>query len=63
MEKKEEPKEPQAKWGVGQVAKETKEVLVNENNQPFTVEEALALILNEVIELKEAISKILKKLE
>jgi len=63
MVKEETKEEPKLKWAVGQVPTATKEVVVDtEKNQPLIAEEALAMILNEIIELKEEIAKILKKL-
>jgi CMP-2-keto-3-deoxyoctulosonic acid synthetase len=62
---KEETKEaPQKKWAVGQVPTATKEVIVNtETQQPLIAEEGIALVLNEIEEIKETLNKILKKLD
>jgi hypothetical protein len=60
----EEKKEKQKNWGVGQVPTEFKTVVAhNKTQKAYTIEEALAELLNKLTDLKIQVNNILKKIE
>ena len=63
MAKEETKPVQQKRYAVGQIPTATKEVLVDTtSNQPLIAEEGIALVLNEIADIKEQLERIFKKL-